>query len=246
MVPNRTRKGSYSVGLATRESILSASAEMIAEVGYHAMSLRDLARKVGISHPAVVYHFPSKEAMIRMVVQRMEEELGIIEVERDENDGSLRPVRVKVEGFKDLAIRLMEIAIHPNGAQLLTLSAVVEHEAGSETHPMHEYMILRRRLLEEFGLERIESGRESGNMQFITVDTFVARNLALIWTGIKQYARMEGGKVDAMDLIAHFLATCVIHLKVTPAALVAFSAQLPEELAAVYIRVVNNVNRVLV
>ena len=65
MTAQRKPRGAYSVGQATRESILSAAMVLIAERGYNGFSLRDLGRRVGISHPAVVYHFPSKEAILR-------------------------------------------------------------------------------------------------------------------------------------------------------------------------------------
>ena len=73
MTTQRKARGAYSVGQATRESILSAAMVLIAERGYNGFSLRDLGRRVGISHPAVVYHFPSKEAILRSAIQRHEE-----------------------------------------------------------------------------------------------------------------------------------------------------------------------------
>ena len=52
MTTQRKARGAYSVGQATRESILSAAMVLIAERGYNGFSLRDLGRRVGISHPA--------------------------------------------------------------------------------------------------------------------------------------------------------------------------------------------------
>ena len=60
MTTQRKARGAYSVGQATRESILSAAMVLIAERGYNGFSLRDLGRRVGISHPAVVYHDPAQ------------------------------------------------------------------------------------------------------------------------------------------------------------------------------------------
>ena len=51
MTTQRKARGAYSVGQATRESILSAAMVLIAERGYNGFSLRDLGRRVGISHP---------------------------------------------------------------------------------------------------------------------------------------------------------------------------------------------------
>ena len=70
MVAEKRERGPYQSGLARREAILDAAVDLLAEVGYHGMSLRDVARHVGISHPGVIYHFPSKEALLMSVVQR--------------------------------------------------------------------------------------------------------------------------------------------------------------------------------
>lgn len=42
-------RGPYAGGVARREAILDATVDMIAEVGYHGLSMRDVARRVGIS-----------------------------------------------------------------------------------------------------------------------------------------------------------------------------------------------------
>ena len=47
----RGARGPYASRVARRESIMNAAVDVLAEVGYHGMSLRDVARKVGISHP---------------------------------------------------------------------------------------------------------------------------------------------------------------------------------------------------
>ena len=73
MTTGRKNRGSYSTGLATRESILNVAMSLISRRGFAGISLRDIGREVGISHPAVIYHFPSKEALLGSVINRMEE-----------------------------------------------------------------------------------------------------------------------------------------------------------------------------
>ncbi|WP_245822959.1 TetR/AcrR family transcriptional regulator [Brachybacterium avium] len=55
-----------------REEILDAAAALFAERGYHGASLRDISRRVGISHPGMLHHFASKEALLGAVVDRLE------------------------------------------------------------------------------------------------------------------------------------------------------------------------------
>lgn len=47
----------------TRERILAAARELFAEHGYAGTSIRMIARSLGITDPAVHYHFPSKQSL---------------------------------------------------------------------------------------------------------------------------------------------------------------------------------------
>ncbi|ASK64858.1 TetR family transcriptional regulator [Brachybacterium avium] len=55
-----------------REEILEGSAQMFAEHGYYGASLRDISRHVGISHPGLMHHFASKDALLEAVVDLLE------------------------------------------------------------------------------------------------------------------------------------------------------------------------------
>ena len=62
--------------LVREEAILDAAREMIAENGYEAMTMEDLAERVGISKPTLYQHFSSKEVLaVRAVVVQMERTL---------------------------------------------------------------------------------------------------------------------------------------------------------------------------
>lgn len=51
-------------GAATRAAILAAAATLFAERGYDRTGMEAIARSVGISAPALYYHFVSKEAIL--------------------------------------------------------------------------------------------------------------------------------------------------------------------------------------
>lgn len=53
-----------------RAAILDAVERRMAEVGPGGIRLQDVARDVGMSHPTVLHHFGSREAMIAAVVDR--------------------------------------------------------------------------------------------------------------------------------------------------------------------------------
>ena len=51
-----------------RTQILAAALEIFAEQGFHGTRTRDLARRAGVSEALVFRHFPTKEALIRAIL----------------------------------------------------------------------------------------------------------------------------------------------------------------------------------
>jgi len=51
-----------------REQILEEGLALIAERGIAGASLRELARRVGVSQPSLYHHFPTKEALVEQLV----------------------------------------------------------------------------------------------------------------------------------------------------------------------------------
>jgi AcrR family transcriptional regulator len=53
-----------------RERILEVSGAMLREVGPDGMRLQEIARQVGVSHPAILHHFGSRAGLVHAVVER--------------------------------------------------------------------------------------------------------------------------------------------------------------------------------
>jgi AcrR family transcriptional regulator len=49
--------------------ILAESLELIAEVGYHGASLRELAKRLGMSQPSLYHYFASKEELAEQIIE---------------------------------------------------------------------------------------------------------------------------------------------------------------------------------
>jgi AcrR family transcriptional regulator len=65
-------------GEAAREQILEIAARRVREVGPDGLRLQEIAREVGVSHPAILHHFGSRQELVRAVVDR-----SLIAVEQD-------------------------------------------------------------------------------------------------------------------------------------------------------------------
>ena len=60
-------------GAVTREHILATATAMFGESGYRGASLRDIAARCGLTHPGLLYHFPTKAGLLEAVLQRRDE-----------------------------------------------------------------------------------------------------------------------------------------------------------------------------
>ncbi len=53
---------------SSRERILATAARLFVERGYHGFSMREVAEGVGVTKPALYYHFPDKESLVLAVL----------------------------------------------------------------------------------------------------------------------------------------------------------------------------------
>jgi AcrR family transcriptional regulator len=90
----RTRKTAE----ASRRAILEAAERQLGEVGPAGLRLQEVAREVGLSHPAILHHFGSREELLREVVRNatanLEAELVrvLAEAGRDEAPPALETI----------------------------------------------------------------------------------------------------------------------------------------------------------
>jgi AcrR family transcriptional regulator len=80
----------------SRRVILDAAAKRLAEQGPEGIRLQDIARDVGISHPAILHHFESRAGLVNALVDRTtsqlkEKLLGVLEGENDQKVESQMP-----------------------------------------------------------------------------------------------------------------------------------------------------------
>ena len=243
MTTQRKARGAYSVGQATRESILSAAMVLIAERGYNGFSLRDLGRRVGISHPAVVYHFPSKEAILRSAIQRHEEMNALFDVSiNEEAEGGFDEGGITASSFVDWAVGEMRFAMKPGADAAIALDCVLWAESSSETHPAHAHYKYRTQQMEEALTSMITAFVEDEGADIGTIPRTLAKILIRYWYGSVVSARYNDEPIDAREFVADFLAVCVQLLHLPAHYVLQLGASVPEEVAEVYARTLRKIS----
>lgn len=87
----------------TRERIQAAARELFAERGVQHTSLRDIADRLGLTKPALYYHFDSREALLQSIVEPMIADMDAFLVARE----AAAPVdpRALLADYFDLLVR---------------------------------------------------------------------------------------------------------------------------------------------
>lgn len=168
-----------AVGLS-EESVEQAALELFAELGFHATSMRTIARRVGV-RPASLYHwFPSKQSLLQAIMRRF-------------LAGLLHEVRGAVEGRGSATERLAVAAwthVVFHGRNRLA-AFVTDTEVRALDGPEGTNIMAMRDEYERLFREIVETGLASG--EFKARDARVAAYVILLGcTGVAVWYRPEG------------------------------------------------------
>lgn len=144
---------------ATRALIVDTALAAFAQNGYTGTSIREIASRAGITHPTLLYHFPSKPGLLTAVLNRRDE------IDCDERDGGV-PFS-QLAGHDMLAHLIRGAARNEANRGLVELFAQLSAEASSPDHPAHDYFqdryaSLKRKLTRALGELRDQGSLRQG------------------------------------------------------------------------------------
>ncbi|MEV4130657.1 TetR/AcrR family transcriptional regulator [Dactylosporangium sp. NPDC049742] len=92
---------------ATADRIRAVAIELIAEKGVAQASLREIAERVGISKPALYYHFGSREELVRSLFQPLVDEVSALldDIESGRWPGDTTDRRAVLGAYFDVTYR---------------------------------------------------------------------------------------------------------------------------------------------
>lgn len=184
------RERGYAKGRATRVQIVEAAMVLFGEVGYRSASLREIASRVGISHPGLIHHFPTKEVLLAAVLEH-----------RDEmDDSALSADLASGTGLMDAVVRLVRRnAERPGIVELFTTLAA---EATAPAHPAHQYFRDRYATTVTLLTRELESLRDDGALREGVVPASAARAITALMDGLQVQWLIERGDDDQVDMAA--------------------------------------------
>ena len=93
----------------TKARIQAVARELFAEQGVQQTSLRDIAHRLGITKPALYYHFTSREDLLRSIVQPLIDDVDDFLADIEAN--APRSPRDLLQGYFDITFRHREVTV---------------------------------------------------------------------------------------------------------------------------------------
>jgi len=181
--------GGYLKGRIRREDILAAAVAVYAEAGYHGSSLREVARRAGLTHAGLLYYFPSKEALLAAVLER-----------RDEQDEVAVPPGL--EAFRALVALAEHNVRHPGIVDLYSRLAA---EAVADDHPAHEYFARHYRMARDYCVESCRVLAVRGELREGVDPELAGLGLVAVMDGLQVQWLSDPDAVDLVGALRHHL-----------------------------------------
>jgi AcrR family transcriptional regulator len=181
--------GGYLKGRIRREDIITTAVAVYAEAGYHGSSLREIARRVGITHAGLLYYFPTKESLLAAVLER-----------RDAQDTEREHLAVP-PGREALAhlVALAEYNVRHPG--IVDVYARLAAEAVAADHPAHDYFERHYRMARDSVVASLRVLAARGELRAGVDPGFAGLNLVALMDGLQVQWLSNGGAVDLVGAL---------------------------------------------
>lgn len=174
-----------------REEIIAAATDIFSRGGYAGSNLREIAASAGISLTGLLYHFPTKEALLLAVLEAQDQERV---------RANARPI--DEASLAEEITGIVRARIGDPG--LLRLWAILDAEAIDPAHPLHGRSVELYRLLTgalAANLQpRVDAGQLDGDL-----DVHLAASVLLTFLhGLYSRAALDP-TLDVEELLSGFL-----------------------------------------
>jgi AcrR family transcriptional regulator len=180
-------------GAGRREQVLEVAFDAFGAEGFRGATTADIATKVGLTEPGLLYHFPSKQQLLLTVLEEREAEIGKRLHERTVEAGIFG-------GLLDLAER------HEADPRFIRLLLVLAAESINPDHPAHDWFVARYRRAREQRARDISHEQGAGRLPAHIDAQVVARLLLAILDGLELQHLLDPESGDIAGPLEAFLA----------------------------------------
>jgi AcrR family transcriptional regulator len=181
-------------GTETRRQILQAALDLFSAKGYAETSLREIAEKVGISKPALYYHFDSKDDLLVEIITPIKEAMDDL-LDRAEATGSPGTARDFFTAYFDVVMEHRQVSVW-----LSMDNAARANPALAERGWVQQERLIKHLRGDDVSFERsVEVACALGAMQvgIMTFATFGGLEQAREHILASALTLLEGGRSDA-------------------------------------------------
>ena len=186
----RGSRGPYATGQARRQAIVDEALAVFARTGFHGGSLREIAKRVGVTPAGLLHHFADKEELFAEVLRQRDETVRAAAGDPAEHTLIEQAKRV--------------VAHNQTSRGLTSLYAIVSAEATDSEHPSHADFAARYRVRADEAAEILRRGQESGEVRADIDPEHAARLISAVMDGI-QLQWLLDESVDMVPLFEEFV-----------------------------------------
>ncbi|MDJ1114894.1 TetR/AcrR family transcriptional regulator [Microbacterium dauci] len=195
--PDLTRTGRADLrkvrGDKRRTRIVETAVEVFGEQGYRGTSLREIARRVGISDAGLLHHFGSKVGLLAATIEARDE-MDRVRREADEAAGA-----TFVDTMRD------QVARNSHSPGLVALHVVLSAEATDPQHPAHESFRERYRQIRHQDDESFTRLQQEGQLRTDLDPERVGQLVTAMMDGLQLQWLLDPDAVDMEGLFEDFL-----------------------------------------
>ncbi|PVU82775.1 TetR family transcriptional regulator [Cellulomonas sp. WB94] len=188
----------YANGRARRQLILDEATALFGEVGYRAASLREIATRVGISHPGLLHHFPAKQALLLAVLEHRDE----VDTERFGFD--------HLQGLELLRHMVDLVEFNATRPGIVELYCVLSAESTAPDHPAHAFFVERYTRSVTRCAAGFEGARAAGLLRPGIDPDAAGRAFVALMDGLQVQWLFDRDSVDMAAVLRQTLAQLVV------------------------------------
>lgn len=193
--PKRPTKGEER-----RSRIIAEAAALLAAKGFRGTGLTELAERAGVTHPGLLYHFGTKERLLRAVVDERERlELRTLASSTDSDGWSLLHLPRIAEANADRA----------TFTRLYVVLAAENLDAGD---PLHDFFVDRYEVSRHVARLAVQGDIDAGRIRDdVDVDQ-LAREVVATLMGLEIQWLMDPARVDYRAAVADYTSGLLARL----------------------------------